>query len=84
MNIYLVSQEENDSYNTHDSFVCYAETKEKAKQLDPDGNVYFKDSQCWGEYGDWCSHPDKAKVKLIGSSPRKKKNTIICSSFNAG
>jgi hypothetical protein len=36
LNIYLVSQSENTHYDAYDSFVCYAENEEQARNMPPD------------------------------------------------
>ena len=80
MNLYLISQTENEGYNTYDSAVVCAETEEKARMIHP----YIID---WGGgdemYGTWCDAED-VKVELIGSAVLGTKlPEVICSSFNA-
>ena len=78
MNIYLISQSENNDYDTYDSAVVYAKDEEEAKTVNPGG-----------EYGQsqstWCSSPDKVTVELMGEANEDiKEKGIILSSFNAG
>jgi len=73
MNIYKCSQSHNDNWDTFDSFVCYANNEEEAKNMKPD-------------YGDcnysWCS-PEYVTVELIGTFNNVEVGLIL-SSFNAG
>lgn len=78
MNLYLVSQNQNNDYDTYDSFVIAADTANEAQATHP-GN-----KENWGEkYDTWCISPEFAKVKLIGKAA-KGISGIICSSFNPG
>ena len=78
MNIYLVSRKECGGYDSYDSFVCYAETEESARRLNP----------CpagWGElFSSWCASPEDAVAELVGSNINIKQESIILGSFNAG
>jgi len=79
MNIYLCEQEENNDWDTYDSFVCVANNEDEARNTLP--SVYEE----WGEecYC-WCSSPDKVTVTLVGAASRDQKAGVICASFNAG
>lgn len=60
MNIYFLSQTENNNYDTYDSCVVIAETEEEAKLIHPSGNTYntyFKD------INKWCSELDYKRYK---------------------
>jgi hypothetical protein len=77
MNIYLISQDENSGYDTHDSAVVCAKSPKDAKEINPG----------YGEWGDtyptWASSPSKVKCKKIGETNRKTQGVILAS-FNAG
>jgi hypothetical protein len=81
MNIYLVSQDKNQDYDTFDAFVCYANNEEEAKQMHPSGTP-LKDIDYTS---DWVSNPEDVTVELIGHYEKEdlKVNTILAS-FNAG
>ena len=75
MNLYYVWQEENEDYDTYDSFVVCAESEDEAKNIHPDGN-WQKDT--------WASSPDKVNCEMIGTSNDNVKRGIVIASFNAG
>ena len=77
MNIYRISQDQNNGYDTFDSAVVVANTEEEARKISPGGRWYTV-------YSDWCMTPDDVKVELIGTTDKVFKNPVICASFNAG
>lgn len=80
MNLYLISQEANNDYDTYDSAVVVAKTPKEAKAVHPNGkrvnNQDYMTNYTWVGI-------DDVKVKFIGTTKRKKKG-VICASFNAG
>ena len=51
MNIYKVSQDLNDNYDTWDSFVCVAENENDARSIHPSDYItHIKDGQWMGTY----------------------------------
>ncbi len=79
MNIYLLTQDINNNYDTYDSVVVSAESEEEARLMHP------SDDSDWGnEWCGWVSPDDidKINVKLIGVSSVDK--GVILASFNAG
>lgn len=79
LNLYLVSQTENNGYDTYDSFICAAESETSARAIHPNG------PNNWGEfYPSWASSPDHVTVELIGTAPPGVAPGIIIASFNAG
>jgi len=70
INLYLISQDTNNDYNTYDAAVVAAKNEREAK------NMRIGDIDTW-------TTPDKVKAKLIGITKRKRSG-IILSSFNAG
>lgn len=78
MNLYLLSQDENNGYDTYDSVVVAAKSENDARNIKPDGSV-------WGaRYSAWCPSPDDVTVQLIGKAVKGTTQGIICASFNAG
>jgi len=74
MNIYHISQDVNDDYDTYDSAVVYAKSRERARNIPPYGRA---------NYG-WCS-PEYVKVEYLGiAKPEVKEEGVICASYNAG
>jgi len=80
MNLYLVSQTSNSSYDTYDSFVVACNSEDEARHTHPEG-YEVKDEQ---EYR-WCdwTYADEVIVKLIGVASKGLQG-VICASFNAG
>ena len=79
MNIYLVSQNENTAYNTFDAFVCYAESKEQARNMLPS---IFIDWENTLDY--WVPSPNKVKVTYLGIGKDGAETGVIIASYNAG
>ena len=79
MNIYLLEQYDSNSYDTYDSMVVYAETKDDARLMLPSEFSKF-------EYnGSWATCPENVKVTKIGNAlPGIDVPGIILASFNAG
>ena len=71
MNLYLISQNFNSGYDTHDSAVVAAKTEELARLTEV------------GYGGTWCS-PEHVQVQLIGKAVKGTKPGVILASFNAG
>ena len=79
MNIYLLEQFDNRSYDTYDSMVVYAESKEEARQMLPSEFAKFDYRSSWAH----C--PENVIVTKIGTAlPGIEVSGIILTSFNAG
>jgi hypothetical protein len=79
MKLFLLSQNENNEYDTYDSAVVAAEDEESAKQINID------EYSSWGsKSSSWCSSPDKVNVKYLGEAAEGILSGIILASFNAG
>jgi len=85
MNLYLISQDVNNGYDTYDSAVVAAKNEEMARNTKPDAaydiSVYNFGFDC---NGSWAYSPDQVKVELIGKAKAGTKPGVICASFNAG
>ena len=85
MNLYLVSQDVNndyDTYDTYDSFVIACETEEEARNTSPDGGQMTP--ELWKRpFSSWCSSPDHVEIQFIGKAAEGITG-VICASFNAG
>ena len=79
MNLYLISQDKNDDYDTYDSAVVIAENPGKAKMTHPNGGEW--DGKC-GECGTWAS-VEHIEVEYIGVS-ESRASGVVLASFNAG
>lgn len=81
MNLYLISQDINDDYDTYDSAVVAAESEDDARTIHPDrcGNEWSLEYESvWLKYSDI----DKITVELIGTTDRER--GVVLASFNAG
>ena len=79
MNLYLVSQDVNNDYDTFDSFVCFAEDEESARRMHPSGKNYLIPDNFTHL---WASS-DKVKVEFLSKADDKVKSGVILASFNA-
>lgn len=80
MKIYLISQTENNDYDTYDSAVVCAPDEETAQKMSPaDGSVMTPDN--WINYT-WCESQEQVNVKYLGETELEQ--GLILSSFNAG
>jgi hypothetical protein len=91
-NLYLVSVEDVEGfggYDTYDSFVACADSKDEARRMYPDGCLDENDvgvnweprrkNSCWIKFEDI----DKLNVRYLGKT-RKIVKGVVLASFNAG
>lgn len=86
MNIYKLSQNINNSYDTYDSMIVVAETEQQAKLLHPDMLRFPEFKGCWDFCG-WISldQIDFIQIELVGIAITTFMTPcVICASFNAG
>ena len=74
MNIYVISQDENDGYDTFDSAVVAAKNEDEARHIQPSD---------WGGVDAWALSKN-VKVQLIGTAVSGTQAGVILASFNAG
>ena len=81
MKLWLISQSENDGYDTFDSAVVAAETAGEAKAMHP----YERAWPDWRDqpYPCWANDPSSVRAAEIGMAANGVSG-VICSSFNAG
>jgi hypothetical protein len=100
MNLYRISQQINNDYDTYDSAVVCAENEEEARRTHPSSFVtHYKNGKWYGTrndgieyetgndlYSDWVmlDQIDKIEVKYLGSAGSEIEKGVICASFNAG
>ena len=85
MNIYLISQRENNDYDTYSDMVVVAKDEEEARNIHPREEYQWEVEGHWNDpYSDWCSSPSKATVKLQGRALKGMRRGIILTSFHAG
>ena len=85
--LYLISQKENNGYDTYDSAVVVAESEEEARNTLPSDWIGWP-SDPWigwrGSYSAWASSPDKVSALLVGTAAKGSEKGVVCASFNAG
>lgn len=87
MKLYLISQDFNTGYDTYDSAVVAAKTKEEAARIHPkSSSIKVLNDRFLYEYdfGDWAESPSQVTVQLIGLAVKGTKAGCILASFNAG
>lgn len=93
MNLYLISQEENNGWDTYDSAVVCAETEDEARRIHPceyvdawkvgaDADEEENRERWWT--GDWALSPSSVSARLIGKAAEDVKRGVVLASFNAG
>jgi hypothetical protein len=88
MNLYLISQDTNNGYDTYDSAVVCAESEDAARHIHP---AHSNNSWLWGhdegplewDASDWTT-PGLVTVKLLGTAAPGMERGVVCASFNAG
>jgi hypothetical protein len=79
--LYLISQTENNIWDTFDSAVVCAPDEETARNMDPANG----EPMTWGEtWGSWATAPKNVTVELIGTAAEGVRQGVVCASFNAG
>lgn len=83
MNLYLISQDINNDYDTFDSAVVCAPDEETARNTHPQGIWGHKKRYEWDKWS-WCPLVSQVKVKLIGKAVEGMEHHVVCASFHAG
>jgi len=81
MNLYLLTQDDSNGYDTYDSVVVCAENEEVAATIYPShcGEEWPK-----SQYRSWALTPDLVTVELIGKAHEDILRGVVLASFNAG
>lgn len=86
MKLFLISQSENNGYDTYDSAVVCAPDEDTARMMDPggeNGGLAKFESNHW-RYTSWATSADKVNVELLGDAVKGLPIGVVCASFNAG
>ena len=99
MNIYLISQDINNGYDTYDSAVVAARTPKDAREIHPSSFVTHVTNGKWmgtysggnnigAEYENesscWVNHNDIENIEVEHLGKTAKERGVILASFNAG
>lgn len=80
MKLYLLSQNDNNGYDTYDSIVVCAENEVDAKTILPCGDPFVKNDI----YSSWAKKASAITCKEIGDANENQTRGVILASFNAG
>ncbi len=80
MNLYKLSQDENNGWDTYDSCIVAADTPNEAAQIHP---CEWIPDGAWNS-DTWANKSEDVTVDLIGVAASNIETGIIISSFNAG
>lgn len=96
LSFYLLTQTENEGYDTYDSCVVCAESEDEAKRIFPDEYCIWNESKCgwvWKNpvdhdaecrVTDWATRLESVHCKLIGTAAQGIEKGVVIASFNAG
>lgn len=84
MNIYKISQNKNENYDSYDSAIVAANNEDEAKTIHPGMDVNYPSYNPWeSSVYSWVTSSDDVKVEKIGEGYKGPKGVILAS-FNAG
>jgi hypothetical protein len=85
MNLYLLTQDENSGWDTHDAMVVAAESADAARMIHPREEMWGPQPDQWDRpYSSWASSPGKVNVVCIGVAKDDVEAGVVLSSFIAG
>jgi hypothetical protein len=79
MKLWKISQDVNNGYDTYDSAIVAAISRQKARLIHPAGYETWPPSA-----GTWVVDPAQVKVEYVGVAARGTKPGVVIASFNAG
>ena len=82
MKLYLLSQDDNNDYDTYDSIVVCAESEEDARTIAPNGELYVEEPN--NIYTTWAFKASSISCEEIGIANENQQRGVIIASFNAG
>lgn len=84
MKLYLISQSENNGYDTYDSAVVCAPSEEVARSMYPSNGSDITSPKNKWDFCDWIDDPSLVAVEYLGDAEPNAIQRVICASFNAG
>lgn len=85
MNLYYISQDIANGYDTYSAAVVAAKDAEDAKTIHPSS---YEEDKWWERgpdlYGTWANHPSEVKAEYIGKAKPGTERGVILASFHAG
>jgi len=83
MKLFLISQTENNNYDTYDSAVVCAPDADTARRMTPRLNAKDVMNTDWNDRC-WCSSVRHVRATYLGEARDGMPLGAVCSSFNAG
>ena len=80
MKLYLLSQDENNDYDTYDAFIVCAENEADARTFKPDNTMFNPER----DSGAWTKNESAITCQEIGVANKNQERGVILASFNAG
>lgn len=77
MKLFLISQSQNDGYDTYDSAVVAAPDEEAARRMHPADDPDLESTRMW-------CFPERVIVRYLGEAADDVEQCVVCASFNAG
>ena len=85
MNLYLISQDKRNGYDTYDSAIVAAPDPLTAATIHPEEGSGYTTEEAWEDsYYVWAARPNEVDVEYLGIAKDGTKQGVILSSFNAG
>lgn len=86
MNIYRISQDVNNDYDTYSDAIVVAPDEETARDMYPGcGQPVNWENAAKDNYGTWAQRREDVEVKYVGiADVTFEKPEVLCSSFHAG
>jgi hypothetical protein len=85
LKLYLLTQNDNNGYDTYDSCVVCAKDEKEAKTISPEGGIFVETAgkkSSWRTA--WALRASSITCEEIGTANSDQKKGVILSSFNAG
>lgn len=82
--LYLISQTENNDYDTYDAAVVCAPDLTTAINMNPRTGLPMTEDDWKNPYTGWCTSADKVAVVCIGEADPGITQGVVLASFNAG
>jgi hypothetical protein len=84
LKLWLISQDDNNDYDTYDSAVVVAKSADAARAIHPSA---YKDEPVTEEpekYSSWAVYSKVNAVEIGVAAPALIEGSVVCASFNAG
>lgn len=85
LKLYLLTQNDNNGYETYDSCIVCAKDEKEAKTISPEGGIFVETTgkkSSW--YPAWAKRASSITCEEIGTANEAQKKGVVLSSFNAG